>query len=33
MERHHHFNRTHGRGDTEYMAGEKIAINANLNNR
>ena len=27
-----HFNRTHGRGDTEYKAGDKIAIKANLNN-
>jgi hypothetical protein len=28
----HHFNRTHGRGNTGYMAGEKIAIKPNLNN-
>jgi hypothetical protein len=27
-----HFNRTHGRGDTGYKAGEKIAIKVNLNN-
>src|ERR1700751_610466 len=27
-----YFNRTHGRGNTGYKAGEKIAINANLNN-
>ena len=28
----HHFNRTHGRGNVGYKAGEKIAIKANLNN-
>jgi Domain of unknown function (DUF362) len=28
----HHFNRTHGRGNTGYKTGEKIAIKANLNN-
>jgi Domain of unknown function (DUF362) len=28
----HYFNRTHGRGNTGYTAGEKIAIKANLNN-
>ncbi len=28
----HHFNRIHGRGDTGYRAGEKIAIKPNLNN-
>jgi hypothetical protein len=28
----HHFNRTHGRGNTGYKEGEKIAIKANLNN-
>jgi hypothetical protein len=28
----HHFNRTHGRGNTGYKAGEKIAIKPNLNN-
>ena len=28
----HYFNRTHGRGDAGYKAGEKIAIKANLNN-
>ena len=28
----HSFNRTHGRGDAGYKAGEKIAIKANLNN-
>jgi hypothetical protein len=28
----HHFNRTHGRGDTGYKAGEKVAIKPNLNN-
>lgn len=28
----HYFNRTHGRSDTGYKAGEKIAIKANLNN-
>jgi hypothetical protein len=28
----HYFNRTHGRGDVGYKAGEKIAIKANLNN-
>jgi hypothetical protein len=28
----HHFNRTHGRGNAGYKAGEKIAIKANLNN-
>jgi hypothetical protein len=28
----HYFNRTHGRGNTGYKAGEKIAIKANLNN-
>jgi hypothetical protein len=28
----HHFNRTHGRGNMGYKAGEKIAIKANLNN-
>jgi hypothetical protein len=27
----HYFNRTHGRGNTGYKAGEKIAIKANLN--
>src|ERR1700746_2921337 len=27
-----YFNRTHGRGNTGYKAGEKIAIKANLNN-
>ena len=27
-----YFNRTHGRGNTGYRAGEKIAIKANLNN-
>jgi len=27
-----HFNRTHGRGNTGYKAGEKIAIKPNLNN-
>ena len=27
-----HFNRTHGRGNNAYRAGEKIAIKANLNN-
>jgi hypothetical protein len=27
-----HFNRTHGRGDTGYKAGERIAIKVNLNN-
>lgn len=28
----HHFNRNHGKGDTGYRPGEKIAIKANLNN-
>jgi len=28
----HYFNRTHGRGNNGYRAGEKIAIKANLNN-
>src|SRR6204780_2046338 len=28
----HYFNRTHGRGNMGYKAGEKIAIKANLNN-
>ncbi len=28
----HYFNRTHGRGNTGYKSGEKIAIKANLNN-
>ena len=28
----HYFNRTHGRGNTGYKAGERIAIKANLNN-
>ena len=28
----HHFNRTHGHGNTGYKAGEKIAIKPNLNN-
>jgi hypothetical protein len=28
----HYFNRTHGRGEAGYRAGEKIAIKANLNN-
>jgi hypothetical protein len=28
----HYFNRTHGRGNTGYKPGEKIAIKANLNN-
>ena len=28
----HYFNRTHGRGNTGYKAGEKVAIKANLNN-
>src|ERR1700756_932960 len=28
----HYFNRTHGRGNTGYKAGEKIAIKSNLNN-
>jgi hypothetical protein len=28
----HYFNRTHGRGNAGYRAGEKIAIKANLNN-
>ena len=28
----HYFNRTHGRGNAGYKAGEKIAIKANLNN-
>lgn len=28
----HHFNRIHGRGDTGYRPGEKIAIKPNLNN-
>jgi hypothetical protein len=28
----HYFNRTHGRGNSGYKAGEKIAIKANLNN-
>jgi uncharacterized protein (DUF362 family) len=28
----HHFNRTHGRGNTGYKAGEKVAIKPNLNN-
>jgi hypothetical protein len=28
----HYFNRTHGRGNTGYKAGEKIAIKPNLNN-
>src|ERR1700757_17723 len=28
----HEFNRTHGRGNAGYKAGEKIAIKANLNN-
>ena len=28
----HYFNRTHGRGNTGYRTGEKIAIKANLNN-
>jgi Domain of unknown function (DUF362) len=28
----HYFNRTHGRGNAGYTAGEKIAIKANLNN-
>jgi hypothetical protein len=28
----HYFNRTHGRGNVGYKAGEKIAIKANLNN-
>jgi hypothetical protein len=27
-----HFNRTHGRGNTGYKAGEKVAIKPNLNN-
>src|ERR1700746_2815934 len=27
-----YFNRTHGRGDAGYKAGEKVAIKANLNN-
>ncbi len=27
-----HFNRTHGRGDTGYKRGEKVAIKVNLNN-
>ena len=27
----HYFNRTHGRGDAGYKAGEKIVIKANLN--
>src|ERR1700720_2233692 len=27
-----YFNRTHGRGDAGYRAGEKVAIKANLNN-
>jgi len=28
----HYFNRNHGRGNSGYKAGEKIAIKANLNN-
>src|SRR5580698_4175134 len=28
----HYFNRTHGRGDTGFKTGERIAIKANLNN-
>jgi hypothetical protein len=28
----HYFNRTHGRGNTGYQAGEKVAIKANVNN-
>ncbi|MGB8537354.1 MAG: DUF362 domain-containing protein [Acidobacteriaceae bacterium] len=28
----HYYNRTHGRGNTGYKTGEKIAIKANLNN-
>src|SRR5579863_2784707 len=28
----HYFNRTHGRGNTGYKPGERIAIKANLNN-
>ena len=28
----HHFNRNHGKGNTGYRPGEKIAIKANLNN-
>jgi hypothetical protein len=28
----HYFNRTHGRGNVGYKAGEKIAVKANLNN-
>src|SRR5580700_6667413 len=28
----HYFNRTHGRGNAGYRAGEKVAIKANLNN-
>jgi len=28
----HYFNRTHGRGNTGYRTGEKIAIKPNLNN-
>src|ERR1700752_1747615 len=28
----HYFNRTHGRGNVGYKAGEKVAIKANLNN-
>ncbi len=28
----HYFNRSHGRGNSGYKAGEKIAIKANLNN-
>jgi hypothetical protein len=28
----HHFNRTHGRDNAGYKAGEKIAVKANLNN-
>src|ERR1700739_4152383 len=28
----HHFNRTHGRGNTGYKAGEKVAIKPNLKN-
>src|SRR5246500_574856 len=28
----HYFNRTHGRGNAGYKAGEKVAIKANLNN-
>src|ERR1700721_1075931 len=28
----HHFNRTHGRGNTGYKTGEKVEIKPNLNN-